>query len=280
MCRCTCEASLCGAVESPNPELSMEEFILFALVGFLAQVIVGALGMAYGVICSTVLLAFGVPPAQASASAHAAELFTTAASGSAHLYHRNIDWKLFWRLIPFGIAGGMLGAFVVTSFDGDQVKPFVTAYLAVIGAWLLYRSFHRIPTNPVKLRIVAPLGATAGFLDAAGGGGWGPVATTGLLGAGGQPRYVIGTVNASEFLIALSVSLSFLATVLTGHWEQAGDFRDHLTSIGGLITGGVLAAPFAGWVVKALREKTLLRLVGSLITLLAGYQTLELTGYF
>lgn len=141
----------------------MEEFILFALVGFLAQVIDGALGMAYGVICSTVLLAFGVPPAQASASAHAAELFTTAASGSAHLYHRNIDWKLFWRLIPFGIAGGMLGAFVVTSFDGDQVKPFVTAYLAVIGAWLLYRSFHRIPTNPVKLRIVAPLGATAGF---------------------------------------------------------------------------------------------------------------------
>jgi uncharacterized membrane protein YfcA len=258
----------------------MEEFILFALVGFLAQVIDGALGMAYGVICSTVLLAFGVPPAQASASAHAAELFTTAASGSAHLYHRNIDWKLFWRLIPFGIAGGMLGAFVVTSFDGDQVKPFVTAYLAVIGAWLLYRSFHRIPTNPVKLRIVAPLGATAGFLDAAGGGGWGPVATTGLLGAGGQPRFVIGTVNASEFLIALSVSLSFLATVLTGHWEQAGVFRDHLTSIGGLITGGVLAAPFAGWVVKALREKTLLRLVGSLITLLAGYQTLELTGYF
>ncbi len=98
----------------------MEDFILFALVGFLAQVIDGALGMAYGVICSTVLPAFGVPPAQASASAHAAELFTTAASGSAHLYHRNIDWKLFWRLIPFGIAGGMLGAFVVTSFDGDQ----------------------------------------------------------------------------------------------------------------------------------------------------------------
>lgn len=257
----------------------MEDFILFALVGFLAQVIDGALGMAYGVICSTVLLAFGVPPAQASASVHAAELFTTAASGSAHLYHRNIDWKLFWRLIPFGIAGGMLGAFVVTSFDGDQVKPFVTAYLAVIGAWLLYRSFHRIPTNPVKLRIVAPLGATAGFLDAAGGGGWGPVATTGLLGAGGQPRFVIGTVNASEFLIALSVSLSFLATVLTGHWEQAGDFRDHLTSIGGLITGGVVAAPFAGWVVKALKEKTLLRLVGSLITLWPAIRRSNLPGF-
>jgi uncharacterized membrane protein YfcA len=256
----------------------MEDFLLFAAVGFMAQAVDGALGMAYGVISSTVLLAFGVPPAQASASAHAAELFTTAASGSAHLYHRNIDWKLFWRLIPFGVGGGMLGAFVLTSFDGDVVKPFVTAYLAVIGSWLLYRSFHRIPTNPVKLRIVAPLGATAGFLDAAGGGGWGPVATTGLLGAGGQPRFVIGTVNASEFLIALAVSLSFLAMIITGHWEQAGVFRDYLTSVAGLIVGGVLAAPLAGWMVKALQERTLLRLVGSLITLLAGYQTLSLTG--
>lgn len=175
----------------------------------------------------------------------------------------------------------MLGYLAEVSYlPGERDRCRIAfAELAVIGAWLLYRSFHRIPTNPVKLRIVAPLGATAGFLDAAGGGGWGPVATTGLLGAGGQPRFVIGTVNASEFLIALSVSLSFLATVLTGHWEQAGDFRDHLTSIGGLITGGVLAAPFAGWVVKALQEKTLLRLVGSLITLLAGYQTLELTGF-
>ncbi|ASY59964.1 MULTISPECIES: sulfite exporter TauE/SafE family protein [Sinorhizobium] len=256
----------------------MEDFLLFAAVGFLAQAVDGALGMAYGVISSTVLLAFGVPPAQASASAHAAELFTTAASGSAHLYHRNIDWKLFRRLVPFGVGGGILGAFVLTSFDGDQVKPFVTAYLAIIGSWLLYRSFHRIPTNPVKMRIVAPLGATAGFLDAAGGGGWGPVATTGLLGAGGQPRFVIGTVNASEFLIALSVSLSFLAMIVTGHWEEAGHFRDYLASIGGLIAGGVLAAPLAGWMVKALKEKTLLRLVGILITLLAGYQTLQLTG--
>ncbi|MBP2238501.1 putative membrane protein YfcA [Sinorhizobium kostiense] len=234
--------------------------------------------MAYGVISSTVLLAFGVPPAQASASAHAAELFTTAASGSAHLYHRNIDWKLFRRLIPFGIGGGILGAYVLTSFDGDQVKPFVTTYLAVIGIWLLIRSFRRIPTNPVKLRIVAPLGAAAGFLDAAGGGGWGPVATTGLLGAGGQPRFVIGTVNASEFLIALSVSLSFLAAFVTGHWQPVGGLGNYLTSVGGLIIGGVLAAPLAGWMVKALKESTLLRLVGTLITLLASYQTLELTG--
>ena len=142
----------------------MEEFLLFAAVGFLAQAVDGALGMAYGVISSTVLLAFGVPPAQASASAHAAELFTTAASGSAHLYHRNIDWELFWRLIPFGVGGGMLGAFVLTSFDGDQVKPFVTAYLAVIGSWLLYRSFQSYPLQPRETENCGAAGRNRGVL--------------------------------------------------------------------------------------------------------------------
>ena len=176
-------------------------------------------GMAYGVISSTTLLAFGVSPAHASAAVHAAELFTTAASGSAHLYHRNIDWKLFRRLAPFGILGGCLGAYVLTSFDGNVIKPFITTYLALVGVWLLVRSFRRIPSRPVPAGIVAPLGAAGGFLDAAGGGGWGPIVTTGLLGAGGSPRYVIGTVNASEFLITLSVSLTFLFAMLTGHWE-------------------------------------------------------------
>ena len=196
----------------------MQEFFLFAAVGFLAQAIDGALGMAYGVISSTTLLAFGVAPAHASAAVHAAELFTTAASGSAHLYHRNIDWKLFWRLAPFGVMGGCLGAYVLTSVDGGVIKPFVTTYLGLVGAWLLVRSFRKLPSNPVPARIVAPLGATGGFLDAAGGGGWGPIVTTGLLGAGAAPRYVIGTVNASEFLITLSVSLTFLFA-LSSHAE-------------------------------------------------------------
>lgn len=255
----------------------MSEFLLFALVGFFAQIVDGALGMAYGVISSTVLLSFGVPPAHASASVHAAEIFTTAASGSAHLYHRNIEWKLFARLVPFGIAGGCLGAYVLTSFDGDMVKPYVTAYLAVVGAWLLFRSFRKIPRNAVPAAIVAPLGAAGGFLDAAGGGGWGPMVSTGLLGAGGQPRYVIGTVNAAEFLITVSVSMAFVAALLTGHWEDAGDLTGHLTAVAGLVVGGVLAAPLAGYVVKSLRERTLLRAVGVLIVSLAIYQTLMLT---
>jgi uncharacterized membrane protein YfcA len=254
----------------------MQEFILFALVGFVAQAVDGALGMAYGVVCSTTLLGFGVSPAHASASVHAAELFTTAASGSAHLYHRNVDWKLFWRLMPFGVLGGVLGAFVLTSFEGAVMKPYVTTYLALVGAWLLFRSFRRIPSKPVPAGAVAPLGLGGGFLDAAGGGGWGPIVTTGLLGFGGTPRYVIGTVNASEFLITLSVSLTFLFALLTGHWEEAGELTENLLSVAGLILGGVVAAPMAGWVVKSIAEKTLLRLVGILIILLAGWQTAQL----
>jgi uncharacterized protein len=257
----------------------MQEFLLFAIVGFLAQAVDGALGMAYGVISSTTLLAFGVSPAHASAAVHAAELFTTAASGSAHLYHRNIDWKLFWRLAPFGVLGGCLGAYVLTSVDASAMKPFVTTYLALVGAWLLVRSFRKLPSNPVPAGIVAPLGATGGFLDAAGGGGWGPIVTTGLLGAGAAPRYVIGTVNASEFLITLSVSLTFLLALLTGHWEDAGALTDNLPAVVGLVVGGLFAAPLAGIMVKSLRDTLLLRLVGILIVLLAGWQTAQLLGW-
>jgi len=257
----------------------MHEFILFMLVGFLAQAVDGALGMAYGVISSTTLLAFGVSPAHASAAVHAAELFTTAASGSSHLYHRNIDWKLFWRLMPFGVIGGVLGAFVLTSFPGGAMKPYVTLYLALVGCYLIMRSFRKIPSKPVPAAVVAPLGLGGGFLDPAGGGGWGPIVTTGLLGFGATPRYVIGTVNASEFLITLSVSLTFLFALLTGHWEEAGELTQNAAAVAGLILGGLLAAPLAGIIVRKLKEKVLLRLVGCLIVLLAGWQTAQLLGW-
>ena len=256
----------------------MEDFILFFFVGFLAQAVDGALGMAYGVISSTTLLAFGVTPVHASAAVHAAELFTTAASGSSHLYHRNVDWTLFWRLAPFGMLGGACGAYVLTSFEGATIKPFVTTYLAIIGVWLLVRAFRKLPTNPVPAGVVAPLGATGGFLDAAGGGGWGPIVTTGLLGAGAPPRYVIGTVNACEFLVALTISLSFLVALVTGRWSEAAG-TGTAAAIAGLILGGVLAAPLAGWLVKGLNERLLLLVVGVLIVLLAGWQTAQQLGF-
>jgi uncharacterized membrane protein YfcA len=251
------------------------DFVLFLVVGLLAQVVDGALGMAYGVVSSTVLLAFGVSPAHASAAVHAAEVFTTAASGGSHLYHRNVDWALFWRLMPFGVLGGCAGTYLLTSFPGEHIKPFVTTYLAIVGVWLVIRSFRKIPSNPVPARIVGPLGAAGGFLDAAGGGGWGPIVTTGLLGAGAPPRYVIGTVNATEFLVTMSVSASFLAALLTGHWGEAGGLDRYAAAVAGLVVGGLGAAPFAGWFVRILPERLLLRVVGTLIVLLAGWQTAQ-----
>lgn len=257
----------------PSPQLGkMTDFLLFFLVGGLAQLVDGALGMAYGIICSTVLLSFGVSPAQASASVHAAELFTTAASGSAHIAQRNIDWKLFWRLVPFGVLGGVVGTYVLTSLDGDVVKPYVAVYLGLIGAFLLYRSFNRIPHKPVPMVIVPPLAVTGGFLDSIGGGGWGPIVTSGLLGAGGQPRYVIGTVNSAEFLVSLSVSLAFVFAFVTGHWKEAPDLMSNATAVGGLVLGGIVVAPLAGYAVRIVPEKWLLRAVGLLICGLSASQ--------
>ncbi len=254
----------------------MAEFLLFFFVGALAQLVDGALGMAYGVISSTVLLSFGVPPSVASASVHTAELFTTAASGTAHIANRNIDWKLFWRLVPFGVVGGVLGTYVLTSFDGSTIRPFVAVYLGIIGVLLVFRSFRKVPRAQTPPRLVPPLGLAGGFLDSVGGGGWGPIVTSGLLGAGGQPRYVIGTVNAAEFLVTLSVSLAFLLALLTGHWEEAGDLSTHALSVLGLIAGGVLAAPFAGYAVKKIPERFLLRIVGFLICALCLHQVVML----
>jgi hypothetical protein len=259
-------------------EADMEDlFILFLLVGFLAQLVDGALGMAYGVVSSSVLLAFGVPPAAASASVHAAELFTTAASSGSHLWHRNVNWTLFARLAPFGIAGGVLGTYVVTSFDGDVLRPWVTAYLGLMGLYILYRGFRAIePVEHPATVVVAPLGAAGGFMDAIGGGGWGPVVTTGLIGSGGTPRQVIGTVNTVEFFLTAAVSAAFLVSIVTGHWEESEGLRSYLWPVLGLIIGGVAAAPLAGFVTRMVPARQLTIIVGVLISALAVYQTSQL----
>lgn len=253
------------------------EFLLFAVVGFLAQLVDGALGMAYGVISSTVLLSFGVSPAYASASAHAAEVFTTAASAASHSAHRNIDWKLFWKLAPAGVLGGVLGAYLLTSIDGSVARPFVTAYLTIMGCFILYRAYKGVaPHLEPNAKLIAPLGVVGGFADAAGGGGWGPVVSSTLVGTGGEPRYVIGTVSAAEFLLTLSISATFLFALLSGHWEEAGDLVDHAWAVAGLIVGGLLAAPLAGYVVKRVPTKGLMYAVGILVIALAGYQTWQM----
>lgn len=254
----------------------MSEFLLFALVGFFAQAVDGALGMAYGVISTTMLLTFGMTPAYASAAVHSAEMFTTAASGGAHLHRHNIDWRLFACLAPFGILGGCLGAYVLTSVDASSARPYVAAYLALIGVYLIVRSWRRIPATPLHGGVIAPLGFAGGFLDAAGGGGWGPIVTSGLLGVGGSARYVIGTVNAAEFLVTLSVSATFLFALVTGHWNEGDAFAGHLPAVAGLIVGGLGAAPLAGWLVSSVAEHRLLLATGALMIAVSAYQTARL----
>jgi len=258
------------------------EFLLFCAVGFLAQLVDGALGMAYGVVSSTVLLAFGVPPAHASASVHAAEVFTTAASGASHLAHRNVNWPAFWRLVIAGLIGGVLGAFILTSIDGNVLRPFVVGYLALMGVVILWRAFKPRTGEPAQLksRALLPLGGVGGFLDAIGGGGWGPIVTSALIGAGQPPRYVIGTVNAAEFIVTVGISATFVIALLAGHWSEADGLLDHGMAVLGLIVGGVVAAPFAGLITKRLPVKTLTAIVGVLVLLLAAYQLSRLLNLF
>ncbi len=257
----------------------MDTFLLFLLVGVLAQAVDGALGMAYGVISSSVLLALGVPPATASASVHGAEVFTTAASAGSHVWHRNVEWRLFVPLAVAGVVGGVLGAYVLAGIDGDVVKPFIIAYLAVMGLYILWRASHDF--RPRRIRpawIVAPLGAIGGFFDAIGGGGWGPTVSSTLVGAGTEARRAIGTANTAEFFLTLAISATFVWALVTGHWEQAGALENHAAAVGGLVVGGLLAAPFAGWITKAVPQRALTYAVGSLLILLAGFQGLQLAG--
>ena len=257
----------------------MDTFLLFLLVGFLAQAVDGSLGMAYGVVSNTVLLAVGVPPATASATVHAAEVFTTGASASSHVLHKNVTWRLWGPLAAAGVIGGILGAYVLSGVDGEAIKPYILGYLTILGLWIIIRGLRGEP----KLRHIpgfwgAPLGLIGGFMDAIGGGGWGPTATTALVGAGKDPRRAIGTVNAAEFFVTVAISATFVWALVTGHWHQAGAQQDHAAAVGGLIVGGLVAAPFAGWIAKTVPTRILTLVVGGLVIVLAAYQALQLAG--
>ena len=238
------------------------DLIPFIAVGFAAQLVDGALGMAFGLINSTLLVSMlGVSPAVASASVHAVETFTTAASGVSHIAHRNVDWKLFPRIAIPGVIGGVIGAYVLSSVDASVAKPFVMAYLAVIGLYLLYRAW-RGRVEPRSPRIIEPLGLAGGFLDAAGGGGWGPVVTSNLLIQGASPRMTIGTVNTAEFFIAATVSLTFFL--------QMGLAAFTVATVG-LLIGGLAAAPLGGLLAKRVPARPLMAAVGVLLTVTSAY---------
>jgi len=249
----------------------MQDFLLFLAVGFLAQIVDGALGMAYGVISSTVLLSFGVPPATASASVHAAEVFTTAASAGSHTVNKNVNWKLFVPLALGGVVGGGFGAFVLTSIDGDVLKPFITTYLAIMGVVIIWRATRQTRERIFPRKFAGPLGLVGGFFDAIGGGGWGPVVTSTLMGGGADVRKAIGTTNAAEFFVASATSAAFLTSLMSGHWQTEG-LGDLMWSLAGLIAGGVVAAPIAGWMTKVLPLRLLTWFVGFLVVALAVWQ--------
>lgn len=251
-------------------------FGLFLLVGFFAQLVDGAVGMAYGVISSSVLLALGVPPAQVSATIHAAECFTTGASGTSHLLHRNVDWRLLLRLAPAGIVGGVIGAYVLTGFEPTFIKAFVVAYLGILGLFLLYRALRGPREEPPHLKHVIPLGVAGGFLDASGGGGWGPIVTTTLLGRGHAPRYAIGSVNTAEFFVTVAISATFIWTMMTGRMEIEGGIAQALAALAGLVAGGLVAAPLAGYVTKIAPARLLLGAAAVLVISLSIWQGVQL----
>lgn len=232
------------------------EFFLVILVGFLAQLIDGSLGMAYGVSSTTFLTALGIPAKIASASVHTAEVFTTFVSGLSHWKMKNIDWPIFKKLVFSGVIGGALGAYVLVSFPGDLISPFVTVYLLIMGIVVLLRGIRGVTKTLVKGKKLIPLGLLGGFFDAVGGGGWGPIVTSTMVASGHPPRYTIGSVNTAEFFVTIIQALTF--TIFLG----IGEYWKYIM---GLALGGVIAAPLAAYTCAKISNKKLLIIVGCLI---------------
>lgn len=235
----------------------MDDVFLFTAVGFAAQLVDGALGMAYGVTATSILLSFGITPAVASASVHAAEVVTIGVSGLSHWWFANVDRRLFTRLVLPGMLGGAAGAYLLVSVPAEIMRPLVSAYLLLMGLVILTKALRPRPPAQEPRR-VAVLGLIGGFLDAT-GGGWGPVVAATLVGARTAPRYAIGSVNAAEFFVTATISATFIATIGLVLWPI----------IAGLILGGALAAPFAAYVTRSLPDRPLMILVAMIIVLLS-----------
>jgi uncharacterized membrane protein YfcA len=244
------------------------DFALYLLVGLAAQLVDGALGMAYGVTCTSFLLSLGVTPAVSSASVHVAEMFTTGASAISHFRFKNINKKLFKSLLIPGVLGAVVGAYLLSDvIDGDFIKPFIAFYMLVLGIIIIRKAIQK---NLVKNKTkrIGLLAASGGFLDSIGGGGWGPIVTSTLLGQGRDPRYTIGSVNAAEFAITFASGITFLIFHGVNSWQV----------VLGLIVGGVIAAPFGALIVGKIKRKPLMLIVGILVIGLSLRTILTSTG--
>jgi uncharacterized membrane protein YfcA len=241
------------------------EFVLLLAIGFVAQLVDGTLGMAYGVLANAAMLTMGLPPAQASALIHTAEIFTTGASASSHLYHRNVDWRIVARLGVTGVLGAVLGAWILSNTDVGAARRLVYGYLLLMGLYILWQSTRIALAPRTPAGWIAPLGFLAGFLDATGGGGWGPVTTSTLIGSGHAPRPTVGSVNTAEFFVTVAAATTFFAELGASHLEYLIP----------LVLGGLLAAPFGGWAVKHVPARALMIAVGVLIVTLSVFQLLR-----
>lgn len=240
------------------------EFLVFMLVGMAAQLVDGALGMAYGVTSTSLLLAFGLPPPVASASVHAAEVATTGVSGLSHGLFGNVDRRLMWSLVLPGVVGAMFGAWLLSRLDWAWLRPLVSAYLLGLGALLVWRAW-RGQRRAARLRGQGLLGLCAGFLDAVGGGGWGPFATSHLMARHLEPRIAIGTANAAEFFVSLSASVVFLAALGVSHVHV----------VLGLLAGGMVVAPFSAWLARRLPARPMMAVVGAVVCAVSLFNLLR-----
>jgi uncharacterized protein len=243
----------------------MRKLILLAFVGLFAQLVDGSLGMAYGVTSSTLLLASGVAPAAASAAVHVSELGTTLVSGVSHYKLGNVDWRTVSIIAVPGGVGAFVGATFLSGINGDVATPWVAGLLLGLGTYVIWRFLALGGQRPqfrgrLSVAFLAPLGVVAGLMDAIGGGGWGPVGTTSLLSSGRlEPRKVVGSIDTAEFVVAIGGSLGFLLAL--------GSQGINFAFAGALLVGGVIAAPFAAWLVRHLPARVLGVAAGGLIVL-------------
>jgi uncharacterized protein len=250
--------SFSGILSIANMDFEM--FFWFMLVGFVAQSIDGALGMAYGVSSNSILLGIGIPPAVASAWVHFAQVFTSIASGFSHWKMGNVKWNLAKRLLIPGVIGAVAGAYFLSNIDGNKIKPYIALYLLVMGFIILSKVFKKKQIKPeTKGKSLPYLAGLGGFADAIGGGGWGPIVNSTLLGKGQVPRFAIGTGNFVEIFVSLASASTFLFFIK----------ELNLAPVLGLIIGGVIAAPFAALICKKLNARVLMGMVGLLIIFLS-----------
>ena len=249
----------------------MDSFLEFALVGFLAQLVDGSLGMGFGVISSAVLLAQGIPPPLVSASVNAAKLPTGATAAASNYYHKNIDWTIVIALSVFGSIGGILGASVLSGLKGPALQYLVSFYLIAIGGFIVYRSVIGItPHLPNKNRYRL-IGLAGGTIEGI-GGSWGPIVNTSLLGAGVESRYAIGATNFSEFIVSLVVFIALTISYYFGFWGKGTDWAQVITTVSGLAIGGLPAAFFGGYLAKMAPRRPLTIAVGLFAISVAIYR--------